>query len=58
MNNYKITMTYGVFFVMADYYSIVGDKYQFWKGKTIIVSYPANEVRSVEIEPLEILPPQ
>lgn len=57
MHNYKVILTYGTFFVIADYYSIVNEKYQFWKNKKIVVQYPVNEVKGVEIEPPSILSP-
>lgn len=50
MHQYEVVLTYGTFYIMADYYSVVANRYQFWRGKKIIVQYPEEEVLSVNIK--------
>jgi hypothetical protein len=49
MNTYKIVLTYGTFFVRADYYSLINGNYQFWMGRRIVVSYPESDVVNVGV---------
>lgn len=44
MRTYKVELTYGTFYVTAEYYSLIKGTYQFWEGKRIKVSYPEAEV--------------
>jgi hypothetical protein len=50
MNTYIVKLTYGTFFIKADYYSISAGRYQFWLKKKVIVQYLMGDVVSVNIQ--------
>ncbi len=50
MNAYEVVCTYGTFYIRADYYSLVANRYQFWMKKKIIVQYPETEVIAINIQ--------
>lgn len=50
MHTYVVELTYGRFYIKADYYSIVANRYQFWLGKKVVIQYPREDVVNVSIK--------
>lgn len=47
MYTWKVELTYGTHFVVADDYSISGGYYIFWIGKTSVRMFPEADVEKV-----------
>jgi hypothetical protein len=49
MYEWRVRLTYMTHYVIADDYSVAGDRDIFWDGQVIVRSFPADEVINVDM---------